>query len=147
MKIGGNMYHYTKKAIAVNFIFSAILVFLVIKFETGIFMTIALAILTALLIKDAIKEMNSTFELAGDRLIVRQKEEITKEILYRDILYLTITRKNKKWVVLADDEGILFTIKPKIENYEHMVAELIEKNKKNKKMYIDATIISTYKNK
>lgn len=59
--------------------------------------------------------------------------------------YLTITRKNKRWVVIADDQGILFTIKPKIENYESMVSDLIKMNASNRKLEVHDYIKRIYK--
>ena len=89
--------------------------------------------------------MNASFEIAGDRMKIFSKGNVVREIKYRDMKYLTITRKNKKWIVIADDERILFTIKPKIENYSAMVADLIHLNKSNKKLDVHNYIKKTYK--
>jgi len=98
-----------------------------------------------IILKDAVKEWGATFELKGDRMVVRSRDKVIREITYREMKYLTITRKNKKWVVIADDDRILFTIKPKIENHEEMVSKLIELNKSNKKLDIHDYIKKTYK--
>ncbi|GEM_PF-1056501 len=139
------MYKYSKRTIIFNFIFAALLVFFGFFLTKEIWYVLVIGMVAVLILKDAITEMNASFEIAGDRLIVRSKDKIRKEIKYRDIKYMTITRKNKKWIVLADDEGILFTIKPRIENYEQMAADLIRLNQSNKKMEIHDYIKKTYK--
>jgi len=139
------MYKYSKRTIIFNFIFAALLVFFGFFLTKEIWYVLVIGMVAVLILKDAITEMNASFEIAGDRLIVRSKDKIRKEIKYRDIKYMTITRKNKKWIVLADDEGILFTIKPRIENYEKMAADLIRLNQSNKKMEIHDYIKKTYK--
>jgi hypothetical protein len=140
------MYNYSKKSLWMNAVFVLILCYFALFLEMQLTYRIVIAFVAVLIIRDAIKEMAATFELTGDRLIIRKKEKVIREIKYKEMKYLTITRKNKKWAVIADDERILFTIKPRIENYEQMVAELIDRNKSNKKLEVHDFIKKTYKN-
>lgn len=139
------MYKYSKKTLAMNLVFVILLLFLIFVVDKEWAYNIVLVLVVVLISKDAYKEMFATFELTGDRLIVKSRDKVIKEIKYRNMKYLTITRRNKKWAVIADDNGILFTIKPRIENYEEMIGELISKNKSNKKLEVHDYIKKTYK--
>lgn len=139
------MYRYSKKTLVLNFLAAAVLVFLGFFLTKNIWYALIVAFFAILIVKDAFKELYSSFEVAGDRLIVRFRNKVVKEISYRDMKYLTITRKNKRWVVIADDQGILFTIKPKIENYESMVSDLIKMNASNRKLEVHDYIKRIYK--
>ena len=142
---GFYMYSYSKSARYVNFIFAIILFLLCIFMRLEVWYNIVIGFVGLIILKDAVKEWGATFELKGDRMVVRSRDKVIREITYREMKYLTITRKNKKWVVIADDDRILFTIKPKIENHEEMVSKLIELNKSNKKLDIHDYIKKTYK--
>ena len=139
------MYKYSKKTIVINFVLAGMLIFLGLYLATELWYKVIVGVFAFLIFKDAFKELFSSFELTGDRMVVRTKGKIVKEIPYKRMKYLTITRKNKKWIIIADDEGIIFTIKPRIENYKEMVADLIRYNQSNKKMEIHDYIKKTYK--
>lgn len=138
------MYQYTKQTIILNFVYVALLLFLISFTTMDWVFKAGLLFVAMLILKDGLKEMATTFEVKKDRLVVKNKDKIVKEIFYKKIKYMTITRKNKKWTVLADDEGILFTIKPKINHYEQMIAELVENNLANKKMSIHENVKNKY---
>lgn len=142
---GDYMYKYSNKTIIMNFVFAGLLLFLLLFVNMNLGYRVVIGVVALMIIRDALNEKDASFELVGDRLIIRKKDKIIREIAYRDMMYLTITRKNKKWAVIADDEKILFTIKPRIENYEMMVTEIIEKNKSNKKLDVHNYIQKTYK--
>ncbi|MBN2796970.1 MAG: hypothetical protein JXR88_16285 [Clostridia bacterium] len=139
------MYKYSKKALITDLLFLLVLLYLIVFVDVDIIYKVVLVAVAAMIVRDNLKEMQATFELAGDKMIVRRKDKVVREIKYKDMKYLTITRKNKKWVVIADDDKILFTIKPKIESYEKMVSDLIRLNQSNKKMEVHDYIKRTYK--
>lgn len=139
------MYKYAKKALITDMLFLVVLLYLLFFVQVDIIYKFVLVVVAIVIVRDNVKQILATFEVAGDRLIIRQKDKVVREIKYKEMKYLTITRKNKKWVVIADDEKVLFTIKPKIENYEKMVADLIRLNQSNKKMTVHDYIMRTYK--
>lgn len=139
------MYKYSKRTIIANFLFSFSLLTISFFLDVEIWYKIVVGLVGVMILRDAFGERNASFELLGDKLVVRNKEKLIREIKYRDMKYLTITRKNKKWIVIANDDKIIFTIKPKIERYKEMVAELIRLNKSNKKLEIHDYIKKTYK--
>jgi hypothetical protein len=139
------MYQYTKQTIVLNFIYVGLLLFLISFTTMDWVFKAGLLFVAVLILKDGLKEMVTSFEVKKDRLVVKSKDRIVKEIFYKRIKYMTITRKNKKWTVLADDEGILFTIKPKIQNYQEMITDLVDNNLANKKMEIHHDIKNKYK--
>lgn len=128
-------------------LFLVVLLYLLFFVQVDIIYKFVLVVVAIVIVRDNMKQILASFEVAGDRLIIRKKDKIVREIKYKEMKYLTITRKNKKWVVIADDEKVLFTIKPKIENYEKMVADLIRLNQSNKKMTVHDYIMRTYKAK
>lgn len=138
------MYKYSKKALWMNVIFLFILLYLIVVVDVDIIYKFVIALVAFLIFRDAVKEKQAAFEVKGDRLCIMNKDEVVREITYKEMRYLTITRKNKKWVIIADDEKILFTIKPRIENYEQMVADLIRLNRSNKKLVVHDYIKKTY---
>lgn len=139
------MYKYSQKTLVVNFIFAGLLVFLGFFLTADWLYKLVVAVVALLILRDAFRELFASFELTGDRLVIRSRDKVVKEITYKQMKYLTITRRNKKWIVIADDEGILFTIKPRIQNYTDMVADLIDRNKSNKKLEVHDYIMKTYK--
>lgn len=139
------MYKYSKRTLVINFVFTGLLVFSAVYLKVDFIFRLVIGMISILILRDAFKEMYASFELLGDKMVIKAKDSVVREIKYREMKYLTITRKNKKWIVIADDERILFTIKPKIENYEQMVADLIEFNKSNKKLEVHDYIKRTYK--
>lgn len=139
------MYKYSKRTIYTNFGFAGILIMSALFVNVDIWYRVVIGLVSIMILRDAFKEKNVTFDLLGDRLMILSKGAAIKEIMYRDMKYLTITRRNKRWIVIADDDRILFTIKPKIEKYDEMVAKLISVNKSNKKLEVHDYIKKTYK--
>lgn len=139
------MYKYTKKALGTNILFAALLLYLIVGVQVDWIFKLVIGLVFIFLLKDAFKEYRTSFELVGDRMIIRQGDKITKEISYKSMKYLTITRRNKHWAVIADDDKILFTIKPRIQNHDEMIAQIIDLNKSNKKLEVHDYIKRTYK--
>ena len=139
------MYKYSKLTVVINFLFASALLAIAIFLNVDVWYRVVIGLIGVMVLKDAFKERSASFELTGDRLIIKTNDKVLREIKYKEMKFLTITRKNKKWIVIADDEKILFTIKPKIENYKEMAAEVIDLNKSNKKLEVHDYIKKTYK--
>lgn len=139
------MYKYSKLTVVINFLFASALLAIAIFLNVDVWYRVVIGLVGVMVLKDAFKERSASFELTGDRLIIKTNDKVLREIKYKEMKFLTITRKNKKWIVIADDEKILFTIKPKIENYKEMAAEVIDLNKSNKKLEVHDYIKKTYK--
>ena len=139
------MYKYSKVTVVINFLFASALLAIALFLSVDVWYRVVIGLVGIMVLKDAFKERSASFELTGDRLIIKTNDKVLREIKYKEMKFLTITRKNKKWIVIADDEKILFTIKPKIENYKEMAAEVIDLNKSNKKLEVHDYIKKTYK--
>lgn len=139
------MFKITKKAQATNVLFAILLLYIVFAVEVDLIFKGIIVFVLFFIIRDIYKEFRTVITLKGDRLLVTYGKKIDKEIMYRDMRYLTLTRKNRKWIVIADDEKILFTIRPRIENYQEMVNQLIRLNKSNSKLEVHETIKKLYK--
>ena len=48
-------------------------------------------------------------------------------IRWEDVEYVTVRRKHKSWIVVANDDDVIYTLKPLIEDYELMAKDIIEK--------------------
>jgi len=138
------MYKYTKKTLLLDFTYAAILFALAIFINVHVMYRAGIGFVGLLILRDSLKEIHTSFDLEKDRLLIKRKGLVVKEVAFKSILYVTITRRHKHWVVLANDEGILYTIKPKIENYEDLVARLLDFNKKNKKLEVHDHIKQYY---
>ncbi len=141
------MFKYSKKTKMLNIAFIAIILFLiglVLIGQRDLIYLIILFFILVLLARDAYKEYYAFFDVLDDRLQVRVKDKVIKDIYYKDAKYLTITKKNKKWVVIANEDKVMFTIKPKIEDYETMIKKLIKNMKNYKNVVIHDQVLFTY---
>lgn len=141
------MYRYSKKSIYSTCLFIALLLLAAYFVNTQMAYKVGIGIIILLMVRDVFKEKDASFDVLGDKLLIKSKDKVVKTVNYKEIQYITITRKNKRWTVLANDKGILFTIKPKIKNYEEMVSKLLNLTKSNNKIDVHDYIKKTYLNK
>lgn len=134
------MYYYRKRDIYLQGVVAVMLV--LFGLLVGSWPIVAmLGFFTFILIKDCIKLSRTVITVKGDRIEVRIGEQLDRTLYYRDLQYITRTRRNKKWVVVGHDKNI-FYIRPSISNYEQMTQEVLKYNRSNKKLFIHETIIS-----
>jgi len=141
------MYHYSKKSIYSTCLFIALLLIVGYFVNTDVIYRVGIGIIILLMVRDVFREKDASFDLLGDKLLIKSKDKVVKTVNFKDVQYITITRKNKRWTVIANDKGILFTVKPKIENYEEMVSKLLNLTKSNNKIEVHDYIKKTYLNK
>ena len=100
-----------------------------------------LGFIAVLLFKDVLTQRKTVIEVKKDRLEVRAGTQIKQVIYYKDLQFITRTRRHKKWVVMGHDRNI-FYIRPSIVRYEAMLEDVLRYNKSNKKVFIHETIES-----
>lgn len=98
---------------------------------------IVVTIIAVLFVKDAIKLQTETVEIAEDGLRVYRKDRVVREILWQDMEYIVV--KGKKWLVMFDGERKL-TLTDQLEDLHVLAKEIIDYNRKNKKLFVDPTI-------
>lgn len=94
-------------------------------------------IIAVLFVKDAIKLQTETVEIAEDGLRVYRKDKLVREILWQDMEYIVV--KGKKWLVMFDGQRKL-TLTDQLEDLHVVAKEIIDFNRKNKKLFVDPTI-------
>lgn len=139
------MYKNTMKSQLVNAFFLALLLFLAIYVPGEIMYRIVILLVAIFVLRDTYREWLVRYDVTGKSINVYMKGKLVKEVKYSDVKYITITRKNRKWTVIANDEGILFVVKPKIENYEAMVGDILRLTQSNKKIEAHDYIKKVYK--
>lgn len=88
-----------------------------------------------LLIKDQILNKNYSIRTDKDGFYeYRRKKE--KFLAYKDIEFVTISRKHKKFIAVGNQE-IIYLFKNNIENRPQLVNHIISKTKNNKGIYVD----------
>lgn len=134
------MYHYRKRDIYLQAAVGVMFIFFGGLLGNWVYLSI-LGFISILLFKDCIKQLNSVIEVKRDRLELRTGDKVSQVIYFKDLQFITRTRRHKKWVVVGHDRN-LFYIRPSIVNHEQMLEEVLKYNKSNKKVFIHETIES-----
>lgn len=130
------IYKYSNKAIRNQYLFSVLLVMAALVVGNWLLGIIA-TIIAVLFVKDAIKLQTETVEIAEDGLRVYRKDKLVREILWQDMEYIVV--KGKKWLVMFDGQRKL-TLTDQLEDLHVVAKEIIDFNRKNKKLFVDPTI-------
>lgn len=132
------MYRYKKQEIYLQASVGLMLIFFGGLLGNWVYLSI-LGFIAILLFKDCLKQLKTVIEVKGDRLEVRAGDHVTQVILYKDLQFITRTRRHKKWVVVGHDRNI-FYIRPSITDDQKLLAEILRYNRTNKKVFIHETI-------
>lgn len=98
----------------------------------------AVSILIAIMfLRDALRLSKETVEIAEDGLKIYRKDEIVKELRWTDMEYIVV--KGKKWLVLSDGDSKI-TLTDQLESLHVVAKQIIDYNRKNKKLFVDPTI-------
>lgn len=105
------------------------LVYIVITSTLGIIM-----------LKDAFKNMRVEYEVNDSGLKVFGNEKLKKSIEWIDVEFLTISRKNKTWVVIGNKDQTI-VLKPSIIGFEELIKSTVTYVHKRKKVYVHETLL------
>lgn len=98
------------------------------------------AILGILLIRDAIKNMNTYFEVDDTGIKMVNSTGTTKAVAWNDVEFLTISRTNKNWVVVGN-RNVTITIKPATIGQRELIKLCVKYLNKRKKVYIHESLL------
>jgi hypothetical protein len=132
------MYRYKKRDIFLQSAVGAMFIVFGIMLGNWVYLSI-LGFFSILLFKDSFKQLKTEISVLGDRIEVRTGEKVTQVIYYKDFQFITRTRRHKKWIVLGHGRNI-FYIRPSIERYQEMTAQVLKYNQTNKKVFIHRTL-------
>ncbi|SCZ76886.1 hypothetical protein [Acidaminobacter hydrogenoformans] len=132
------MYRYKKSEIYLQAAVGAMFIIFGVMLGNWVYLSI-LGLVSLFLFKDCLKQMKTVIEVKGDRIELRTGDKVTQTILYKNLQFITRTRRNKKWVVVGHDKNI-FYIRPAIIDHEKLLSEVLMFNRKNKKVYIHESI-------
>ncbi len=128
------MYHYNLKTKILSLVYVFMLVSLALFVEKwGIKALFIIA--TVMLTKDAIITWSAEYSVDNNGLRLKDKFRDRQLVSWRELEYITITRKNKKWVALVTPDDIKY-LKQNIENREELMHNIVEKIRGSKTIAI-----------
>ncbi len=128
------MYHYNLKSRVLSLVYVFMLVSLAL-FVNKWGIKALFIIATVLLAKDAIIMWSAKYSVDNNGLRLKDKFRDRQLVSWRELEYITITRKNKKWVALVTPQNIHY-LKQNIENREELMHNIIEKIRGSKTIAI-----------
>ncbi len=128
------MYGYNLKAKLISLVVSFALIALTIFVEKwGIKVLFFLA--TVLMVKDLIIMLTAKYSVTQNGLRLQDKFRDREVISWDKLEYITITKKNKKWVALVMPEQIHY-LKQDIEDREALLHDIIKRIKDSRTIAI-----------
>lgn len=98
------------------------------------------SVIGLLMLKDAFKNLRVEYEIDETGLKVFGNETLKKSIEWADVEFLTISKKNKSWVVIGN-KSITIMLKPSIIGFDELIESTIKYVRKRKKVYIHETLL------
>jgi len=131
-----HIYKHSEKAIRKQFMYSGFLILPCILSRSILFSGI-IVVVAILFIRDAIKMKNTEIKLDDEGIYIYIKGNIGKKIIWKEMTYVVV--KSKKWLILSDDK-IKITLTDSIEDLRGLASEIINYNRKNKKLFVDPSV-------
>ena len=141
---GEGMYSYNNKMKykQMLFVFISLVAAILVA---QIFLRVLFFIFVVLMARDLLKVSKTAFKVLPDRIQVFVGEQMEKEVMYKDLEFITLTRKNKNWVVLVTKDGNVTKLTRDIINFDVLIKEILNYTKSNKKIEVHEQILSQYK--
>lgn len=93
-----------------------------------------------LMLKDAFNNLRVEYEIDEKGLKVFGNEKLKKSIEWSQVEFLTISKKNKRWVVIGN-KNITIILKPSIIGFDELVKSTISYVRKRKKVYVHESLL------
>lgn len=128
------MYKYTKRSLMMQgtIVFLALILTV---FGNHIAFQLIAAFVGILMGKDLAISMTTDIVLDDEGMLEKSKFRTRYRIKWSEVEYVTITRKNKKWIIIGNDDQF-YTLKPLIKDYELMAKDIVEKVNAVKKVRV-----------
>ncbi|MGB3368232.1 MAG: hypothetical protein WBA54_12130 [Acidaminobacteraceae bacterium] len=98
------------------------------------------SVIGLLMLKDAFKNLRVEYEIDEKGLKVFGNETLKKSIKWSDVEFLTISKKNKNWVVIGNKK-VTIMLKPSIIGFEELMESTVKYVAKRKKVYINEMLL------
>lgn len=141
------MYRYSRKSLIKDLLSIILIAFLLgLSFlYKQYYWAVFVAMMLALLVKDYLKISRMELVSKPDGLYRRIGDKERLVFGWKQLHYITRTRKFKHFVMLADDKGSYFYLKPTLEGREQLLKEIVLHNLSNKKLAVDQEINLAFK--
>ncbi len=129
------MYKYTKLSLCMQgtIVFLALILTL---FGNVIAFQVIAAFVGILMGKDLLISMTTDLILDEKGILEKSKFRTRYRIEWKEVEYVTITRKHKKWIIIGNDDNKFYTLKPLVKDYEQMAVDVINKVNSVKKVRV-----------
>lgn len=128
------MYKYTKLSLLMQGTIVVLALILTIFGKHIAFQAIA-GFVGLVMGKDLAISMTTDLVLDEEGLLEKSRFRTRYRIKWKEVEFVTITRKNKKWIIVGNDD-IFYTLKPLVQDYEEMAKEIVEKVNAVKKVRV-----------
>ena len=92
------------------------------------------------MLRDAFKNLRVEYQIDQNGIKLYANEKIKKEIEWKDVEFLTISKKNKKWIVIGNKK-VTIIMKPSIINFEELIDSTTKYVSKRKKVYVHESLL------
>lgn len=113
----------------------------------GLAIQAVMAFFSAIVFKDIVLNWNKQLVLGQDTFYIESNKKVSKELKYREIEFITISRNSKKYIAVGNDKTVNM-LKTDIVDRKELVEELLRKTSRNKNIYVHEnvkSVIETYK--
>ncbi len=123
---------------------SVALLIVMIYISKNMFFDFLFTFATVFMIKDAISVFTTNYQVTEEGFYKKDIFKTRELCNWHNIEYITITKKNKKWIAITLKDGGIKYIKQHIDNRRELLLEIIEYAKKNKHLAIHDYINNEY---
>jgi len=103
------------------------------------------ALFALLMVRDLYRTINTRIKVLPDKVQYFIGEKLDNEVLYKDLEFITYTRKNKNWIVLVTKDGKVNKLVKDIDGFDNLMKEILNYTKSNKKIEVHENILASYK--
>jgi hypothetical protein len=114
-----------------------LIIVVAIAYSHNFLLLTVLVFLGFALLKDIIFNWNLQYVTDDEVLFIESRNKIKKIIKYKNIEFITISRRNKKYIAIGN-EDVVFLLKDDIENRRVLVQKVL--SKAPKKAYIHENV-------
>lgn len=112
---------------------------LLIVFYHNVAIQLASLVFVVFFARDIRRMTGTTYELSKEGIKVKVRGELREDRLWKDMDFITRSRKNTRIVALVFDKDVV-TLPPYVEGFEDMVRDVFDYNKTNKHVAVHESI-------
>ncbi len=132
-------YKLNNNSTYIQIAFAALLILVPLILRNILYISISIFI-GILMLRDAFKNLRVEYQIDQNGIKLYANEKIKKEIEWKDVEFLTISKKNKKWIVIGNKK-VTIIMKPSIINFEELIDSTTKYVSKRKKVYVHESLL------